>query len=43
MDGHPSAFENEDIYKKHKTRKNYIQFTEAVEMPINWKKVRDDC
>lgn len=43
MDNHPADFESEDIYKKDKRRKNYVEIKEGVEMPINWKKVRDDC
>lgn len=43
MDGHPAEFESEDYYKKDKRKKNFLEIKEGVEMPINWKKARDDC
>ncbi|KRX04860.1 hypothetical protein PPERSA_06494 [Pseudocohnilembus persalinus] len=42
-DGHQAYFENEDFYGRDERRKNLVDIQEGTEMPVNWKKVRDDC
>lgn len=40
MDGNPALFKSEKLHERDSSRRR-IDIQEGIEMPINWKKIRD--